>query len=80
MSDNLKNFVLFEFEVDKGVEVVPSKWISKDKTKCQFPNPIPKGFSCLQSDPCALPGKDWTHYDILYVGTYGNCLYLHNFR
>ncbi|OXA38411.1 hypothetical protein Fcan01_26827 [Folsomia candida] len=70
MSDNLKEFVLFEFELDKGVEVVPSTWISTDRTKCKFLNPIPKGFSSVQSDQCALPDNGWTSYDILYVGTY----------
>lgn len=79
MSDNLKQFVLFEFEVDKGVEIVPSTWISKDRTRCKFPNPIPKGFSSFQSDPHALPEKDWTTYGIIYVATYGNFILLANF-
>ncbi|OXA55623.1 hypothetical protein Fcan01_09083 [Folsomia candida] len=70
MSDILKNFVLFEFEIDKGVEVVQSTWISKDKTKCKFPNPIPKQFSNVQCNASALPGKDWMDYSILFVGTY----------
>lgn len=61
-SENLKKFVLFELKLDKGVEVVPSTRISKEKTICKFP------------DPSALPGKNWINYEILYVSTYGKLI------
>ena len=59
------SFTIVEFE-DKGVEYIPTRWLSGD-SYCLCP-PATKDFSSFRKI-LALPGKDWQRYKCVQLST-----------
>lgn len=38
-------YKVVEFEVDKGIQVVPTSWVSRNEKLCKWPKRTPVGFS-----------------------------------
>lgn len=61
--DLSKEFTVFHFSEDNGVEVVPSSWISEDHKFARFPGVLPDGFCSIQErGNKSKPDKSWPNW------------------
>lgn len=69
--NKLKAFSLIEFLEDGGVTVVPTHWLSGDKTLCKFPSPVPKNFDKVSEVANSPVESSWIDYPIKFIKSYG---------
>lgn len=68
---SLKLFSVVVFNKDKTFSVVPSSWITQDRTKCFWPDKKGKKGQELQKDPASVPGKTWKLHPCIVKKSFG---------